>query len=95
LADHASDEERRLVFRRHRTLLLVMGIATGYMGAAPSLVWASGWMFAVAFPILIPVAIWIYTLVFAFASLWFSHYALAALAALRSARVAEAALIPR
>jgi hypothetical protein len=59
-------------------------VATGYMGAAPSLVWASGWFFAAAFPLLIPVAIWIYTLVFAFASLWFAHYCLAALARLRA-----------
>jgi hypothetical protein len=54
------------------------------MGAAPSLVWASGALFAAAFVILVPVAIWIYTLVFAFSSLWFAHYALAALQALRA-----------
>jgi hypothetical protein len=83
LADHASDDERRRVFRGHRAWLLLMGMATGYLGAAPSLVWASGWFFAAAFPILIPVAIWIYTLVFAFASLWFTHYGLAALEQLR------------
>jgi hypothetical protein len=34
--------------------------------------------------ILVPVAIWIYTLVFGFASLWFSHYCLAALVQLRA-----------
>ena len=34
--------------------------------------------------ILVPVAIWIYTLIFAFASLWFTHYCLAALQALRA-----------
>jgi hypothetical protein len=83
LAEHASSEERRLVFREHRTWLLFMGVATGYLGAAPSIVWASGWFFAAAFPILIPVAIWVYTLVFAFSSLWFAHYCLAALAQLR------------
>ncbi len=83
LSDHASGEERSLVFRGHRKWLLVMGIATGYLGAAPSVVWASGALFAVAFPILIPVAIWIYTLVFAFSSLWFTHYCLAALQQLR------------
>jgi hypothetical protein len=83
LADHASGEERRIVFRKHRGWLLLMGITTGYLGAAPSLVWASGWVFAAAFPILIPVAIWIYTLVFAFSSLWFAHYCLAALAQMR------------
>jgi hypothetical protein len=34
--------------------------------------------------VLIPVAIWIYTLVFVFSSLWFAHYCLAALAQLRA-----------
>jgi hypothetical protein len=83
LAEHASREERREVFRRHRLWLMGMGVATGYLGAAPSVIWASGWFFVAAFPILIPVAIWIYTLVFAFASLWFAHYCLAALDRLR------------
>jgi hypothetical protein len=97
LSEHASGEERLLVLREHRHRLLVMGIATGYLGAAPSVVWASGAMFAVAFPILIPVAIWIYTLVFAFSSLWFTHYCLAALQQLRAAPAGvppEPALIP-
>jgi hypothetical protein len=84
LSEHASGEERRRVFKEHRMWLLLMGVATGYLGAAPSIVWASGWFFAAAFPILIPVAIWIYTLVFAFSSLWFAHYCLSALANLRS-----------
>jgi hypothetical protein len=84
LADHASGDERRRLFREHRMWLLLMGIGTGYLGAAPSIVWASGWFFAAAFPILIPAAIWIYTLVFVFSSLWFSHYCLAALAQLRT-----------
>jgi hypothetical protein len=74
--------------------LLVMGVATGYLGAAPSIVWASGWFFAAAFPILIPVAIWIYTLVFAFSSLWFAHYCLAALEQLRRAPPAPPAAAP-
>ena len=84
LAEHASSDERQQVVRAHRAQLLLVGVATGYLGAAPSIVWASGWVFAAAFPVLIPVAIWIYTLVFAFASLWFAHYCLAALAQLRS-----------
>ena len=83
LADHASGDERRQVFRQHRPWLLLIGVAAGYLGAAPSLVWASGWFFAAAFPVLSPVAIWIYTLVFVFSSLWFAHYALAALERLR------------
>ena len=84
LAEHASKEERRTIMQKHRGRLLLIGIITGYMGAAPSLVWASGALFAAAFVILVPVAIWIYTLVFGFASLWFSHYCLAALEQLRS-----------
>jgi hypothetical protein len=73
--------------------LLGIGIVTGYLGAAPSIVWASGVLFAAAFFILIPVAIWIYTVVFAFSSLWFAHYCLAALEQLR-AEVALAANVP-
>lgn len=91
LADHASAVERREIFRRHKASLLGIGILTGYLGAAPSLVWASGALFAAAFVILVPVAIWIYTLVFAFSSLWFSHYCLAALERLRAQ---EAAAMP-
>jgi hypothetical protein len=60
-----------------------MGVATGYFGAAPSLLWASGAVFIAMAPLLVPLAIWIYTLVFAFSSLWFSHYCLAVLSAMR------------
>ena len=84
LAEHASKEERQEIFRRHRGSLLGIGILTGYLGAAPSIVWASGVVFAAAFVVLVPLAIWIYTLVFAFSSLWFAHYALAALEQLRA-----------
>ena len=83
LAEFASADERHTLMARHRMHLLGMGVVTGLMGAAPSLVWASGALFAAAFVILVPVAIWIYTLVFAFSSLWFAHFALAALQALR------------
>jgi hypothetical protein len=86
LADHASRDERREVMRRHRASLLFMGVLTGYLGAAPSLVWVSGAMAVVLAPVLIPLAIWIYTLVFAFSSLWFAHFALTALQALRIER---------
>jgi hypothetical protein len=84
LAEHASTAERREVFRRHRGWLLGIGVLTGYLGAAPSLLWVSGALFAAAFVILVPLAIWIYTLVFAFSSLWFAHYGLAALEQLRA-----------
>ena len=84
LAEHASKEERVALLRRHRSSLLAIGVITGYMGAAPSLLWASGALFVVAFVILVPIAIWIYTLVFAFSSLWFAHYSLSALQGMRA-----------
>ncbi len=79
LAEFASREERHALLAQHRLSLLAIGVVTGLMGAAPSVVWASGALFAAAFVILIPIAIWIYMLVFAFSSLWFAHFALAAL----------------
>jgi hypothetical protein len=85
LATHATASERREIFERHRWQLLGMGVLTGFMGAAPSVVWASGALFAAAFVILVPLAIWIYTLVFAFSSLWFAHYCLQVLHNLRVA----------
>ena len=83
LAEHASREERLTITRDNRLTLLSMGVLTGLMGAAPSLVWASGALFAAAFVVLIPLAVWLYTAVFAFSSLWFAHFALSALAQLR------------
>lgn len=88
LAEHATKEERREIIKRHRNTLLGMGVMTGYLGAAPSLLWASGVLFLALAPVLVPVAIWIYTLVFAFSALWFSHYALTALQLLRAERAA-------
>ena len=84
LAEHASREERREIFRRHRGWLLGIGVVTGYLGAAPSLIWASGALFAAAFVLMLPFAVWLYTLIFAFSSLWFAHYCLEALQALRA-----------
>lgn len=83
MVDHASSEERRQIFKEHRSSLLGIGIISGYLGAAPSVIWASGAMFVALAPVLVPIAIWIYTLVFAFSSLWFTHYTLDALEQLR------------
>ena len=94
LAEHASRQERLEIFRRHRGWLLGIGVLTGFLGAAPSLLWASGALFAVAFVVLMPVAIWVYTLVFAFSALWFAHYSLAALQALRAEGVAGVSAAP-
>lgn len=95
LADHASSDERRELLRRHRPALLAMGVITGYLGAAPSLVWVSGVVFVALSPLLIPLAVWIYTLVFAFSSLWFAHYALSALSQMRIAHEPLGRVAPR
>jgi hypothetical protein len=87
LAVHASRDERLAITQEYRLTLLSMGVLTGLMGAAPSLVWASAAVFAAAFVVLVPLAVWLYTLVFAFSSLWFAHFALAALAGLRARQV--------
>jgi Etoposide-induced protein 2.4 (EI24) len=97
LAVHASRAERKEVLREHRGSLLLMGVISGYLGAAPSLLWASGAMLVALAPLLVPVAIWIYTLVFAFSSLWFAHFTLAALLRLRAqaaVEVVDAAPLP-
>ena len=86
LAEHASVDERRVLMRRHRTRLFGIGVATGYLGAAPSLVFATGALSIVLAPLLVPLAVWLYTLVFAFSALWFAHFALAALESLRAHR---------
>jgi hypothetical protein len=91
LAEHATAEERRAILKRHRLALLGIGVLTGYLGAAPSVVWASGALFAAAFVILVPVAIWIYTVVFAFSSLWFTHFCLGALEQMRARQLPPAA----
>lgn len=90
LVEHASSDERRQIFKEHRMALLGIGVFSGFLGTAPSLLWASGAMFVAMAPILVPAAIWIYTLVFAFSSLWFAHYALAALEQLRERNCAPA-----
>ena len=91
LAEHASADERRAVLRQHRWPLLAIGVVCGYLGAAPTLLWALGAATLVLAPLLVLVSVWLYTLVFAFAALWFSHYALAALHQLRAATPAPVA----
>ena len=87
LSDIADGSERQALMARHRLSLLGMGVVSGLMGAAPGVVWASGALFAAAFVLLVPVAIWIYTLVFVFSSLWYAHYLLDGLAKLRQPKL--------
>ena len=94
LAEHASREERLRVMREQRWPLLAIGVVTGYLGAAPALVWAVSAALLVLAPLLVAVSMWLYTLVFAFSALWFIHYALAALAQLRGVLPDDAAHAP-
>jgi hypothetical protein len=93
LSEHASVDERREIFKTHGLRLLGIGVFCGYLGAAPSLIWASGALFAAAFVILVPLAIWLYMLIFAFSSLWFTHYCLAALKELREEKAIASASV--
>ena len=83
LADHASAEERRSLLRELRWPLLAIGVVGGYLGAAPSLIFAFGVLGVALAPLLMPIAIWLYMLVFAFTALWFAHFLLAELASRR------------
>ncbi|PAT38475.1 EI24 domain-containing protein [Vandammella animalimorsus] len=83
LAQYASPAERRQIMARHRWPLLLIGVLCGFLSAAPSVLWASGLIFAVAFVVLIPLAVWLFTWVFALTSLWYAHYCLEVLAAQR------------
>ena len=87
LASHASAAERRQIVHDERWSLLAIGLVCGYLGAAPSLIWAFSAVAVVFAPMLILVSVWLYTLVFAFAACWFTHFALAALQRLRGSVV--------
>ena len=91
LSVHASRDERVRLLDDERWPLLGMGVVCGAMGAAPSLLWAVSALALVLAPFLILVSIWLYTLVFAFSSLWFAHYLLAALQRLRRDEEGDAA----
>jgi MFS family permease len=84
LADHADRAERQVLMAAHRWQLLVLGVVTGFMGAVPTLIWAMGALTLVLWLPMLALSVWLYTLVFAFSSLWFAHYLLAALQAQRA-----------
>lgn len=88
LAGHATAEERRIILRRRRWPLLTMGVVCGFLGAAPSLLWALSAATLVFAPLLAVLSVWLYMLVFTFAACWFAHYALADLQRLRSEPIA-------
>jgi hypothetical protein len=53
------------------------------LGAVPTFFWATSALALVLFPIVSFIALWIYSLIFVFAALWFAHYLLGALKELR------------
>ena len=93
LAGHASSEERDILIQQNRWSLLVMGIACGMLGAVPTFFWATSALALVLFPIVSFVALWIYSLIFVFAGLWFSHFLLEALQNLRKDELSKSLLV--
>ncbi|MDR2853143.1 MAG: EI24 domain-containing protein [Burkholderiaceae bacterium] len=81
---YASPKERKTLLCQYRWPLLTIGVVCGYLSTLPSIVWASGLLFAAAFVVLVPLAVWIYMLVLAFSALWFAHYGLSVLVQLRA-----------
>jgi hypothetical protein len=90
LAKHASAQERDLLLQKYRWPLLCMGIASGMLGAVPTFFWATSALALVLFPIVSFVALWIYSLIFVFAALWFSYFLLDALKQLREEELDQA-----
>lgn len=85
LVDVAAPTEREALLKRHHASLLGMGILCGYIGAAPAALWAMGALTVILAPLMVLLSVWLYTLVFAFSSLWFAHFLLSALQAQRQA----------
>ena len=90
LAKHASSEERDLLLQKYRWPLLCMGIASGMLAAVPTFFWATSALALVLFPIVSFIALWIYSLIFVFAALWFSYFLLDALKELREEELDQA-----
>lgn len=79
LAQHASQEERLSLITKHKWSLLTMGVISGLMGAVPTFFWATSAFALVFFPVVSFFALWIYSMVFIFSTLWFAHFLLEAL----------------
>jgi hypothetical protein len=94
LAHHASAAERRAVMHGRRWSLLVMGVICGFLGTAPSLLFAFSVSALLLAPVLALVAVWLYTIVFVFSACWFAHFCLAELARLRGLETPAATVQP-
>jgi Etoposide-induced protein 2.4 (EI24) len=89
LAQHASPEERDILLQKYRWPLLSMGIISGMLGAVPTFFWATSALALVLFPIVSFVALWVYSMIFVFAALWFAHFLLEALKELREEELSK------
>ncbi len=94
LAEHATAAEREGILRAHRWPMLVMGILTGFLCGVPSMIWTLSVTMLIFAPFVMVIAIWLYAMIFTFAALWFTHYALSALSALRAAESAWKSVQP-
>ncbi|MGO4306398.1 MULTISPECIES: EI24 domain-containing protein [unclassified Cupriavidus] len=90
LSEHATVEERKTIMKRHRTSLLMIGVAVGLLGSAPTLLWVWSAVIIFLFPVVLAGTLWLYVLIFIFSALWFGHFCLRALADLRAERAAAA-----
>ena len=90
LARHATDAERAAFLRAHRWPLWLLGVVSALLGALPGAIWLGGAMLFVFSPLLALVALWLYAVVFVYASLAYAHYALAALSEARRAHASIA-----
>lgn len=91
LADHASREEFASILAAHSKNLTMIGVIAGACGAIPGLVWLGGAL-VVLFPVLAPLSIWLFIMVFIFTALWFQYYCMQALEELRAAQRGEQAV---
>ena len=66
-----------------------MGVAAGMLGAVPTFFWATSALALVLFPFVSFVALWVYSIIFVFSALWFSHFLLGALKELRATEAAK------
>ena len=94
LAEHASVAEREAIRRAHRGPMLTIGVVCGFLCGIPSLIWTISIKLLVLAPVVMPAALWLYTMIFTFSALWFTHYGLAVLASLRDAETAMRAVQP-
>jgi hypothetical protein len=84
-----ADEHELFIIRKQQFPLLMIGVVTGSLGAAPGLLWLGGVVSVIFFPVFAAAAIWMYLLIFVFSGLWFQFYCLDSLAGLRNTPIVD------